>query len=140
MSGLLPGLLQEGLANRLGWTAFAELSYFLRYAGLFGGREKGLSSNIKRDDACSICHGPSDHANSYYGRICRGCDRRAVDALGQKAVLTEPEVGPNPVYVDGIKCWRRYRFGGFVTMRDEFDCDTLEEFYQKWHEASSARD
>jgi hypothetical protein len=35
----------------------------------------------------------------------------------------------NPVYVAGVKCWRRYWMGGWVTRRDAFDCDSIEEFH-----------
>jgi hypothetical protein len=37
--------------------------------------------------------------------------------------------GENPVFIDGLKCWRRYRLGGFVTMRDFHGGQTLEEFH-----------
>jgi hypothetical protein len=40
-----------------------------------------------------------------------------------------PDHGENPVFIDGIKCWRRYRFGGHIALRDTFDCESLQEFY-----------
>ena len=34
--------------------------------------------------------------------------------------------GPDPVFAGSQKCWRRYRIGGWVTMLDPFDCNSLE--------------
>ncbi|MFP8888551.1 hypothetical protein ACLI4U_02130 [Natrialbaceae archaeon A-CW2] len=40
-----------------------------------------------------------------------------------------PDGGENPVYIAGAKCWRRYRFGGWVTRRDAYDCNSIDEFH-----------
>jgi hypothetical protein len=43
-------------------------------------------------------------------------------------VKLEPDHGENLVYIAGAKCWRRYRFGGWNTRGDAFDCGSFEEF------------
>lgn len=97
---------------------------------------------------CTIC-GSDDGgglSDTYMNLVCDDCDRRAVNADGEEpwhgwppgaepgsedeTIRMPPDRGENPVFIDGQKCWRRYRFGGWVTMKDDHDCDTLEEFYE----------
>ena len=85
---------------------------------------------------CAICTGSlselSEMVETYPGLVCRGCDERAVNTSGERAeFVSEHDDGDNPVFISGQKCWRRYRFGGFVTMRDDWDCGSLGEFNKR---------
>jgi hypothetical protein len=100
-----------------------------------------LKSEDVMDDLmnCSVCQGSLEESfgsgpefiRMYPHLVCRRCDERAVNKDGQKPFHDPMDFGDNPVFIDGIKCWRRYKFGGFVTMRDMFDCSTLREFNER---------
>lgn len=96
---------------------------------------------------CAVCGGSLGELagleNSYPGLVCRACDERALDERGRPWIEARPVIPmrpgtipaydieePNPVFVDGVRCWRRYRFGGFLTMRDPAESRTIEEFYE----------
>ena len=78
----------------------------------------------------------AEFINSYPGLVCRTCDDRAVNSAGSTPEMFGfDDDGDNPVFINSRKCWRRYRFGGFVTMLDPYDCDNLEEFYDRQQES-----
>lgn len=87
---------------------------------------------------CAICGSPEALADDYPHAVCRQCDRRATNGSGDKAEVAlngiMAEGGDNPVYINGIKCWRRYRFGGWITMRDAYGCSSEVEFMEKMFE------
>ena len=79
---------------------------------------------------CAICD--TVISVEYEGQVCISCDKRAVNSDNKTpAHIPQFDDGDNPVFVDGIKCWRRNKFGGFVTMRDLHDCAALREFNRK---------
>ena len=102
---------------------------------------------------CSVCGEEpvaSTLAMRYPNVVCEQCSNQAVDQEGESvpsqssgnvrvgdAVPKRP-VEPNPVFIEGHKCWRLYRSEGGVTLRDAHDCSTLDEFTAK-HFAESHR-
>lgn len=84
---------------------------------------------------CAICGTPfpdPEFARNYPNLVCRECDGLALTGGGDKPRHESAyDDGDNPVFIGGIKCWRRYRFGGFVTMRDSYNCGDISEFYER---------
>jgi|GEM_PF-1139077 len=100
---------------------------------------------------CAICSN-NNVSDSYPYLVCLECDSKALNSKGEKAkhaisdpefikdskkmaaksiLLSPPDGGDNPIFIDRKKCWRRYRFGGWVTMFDPFNCESINEFYKK---------
>jgi hypothetical protein len=87
------------------------------------------------EPVCSICQNLLENpqfARNYPNFVCRSCDQRAVNRDGAPPRHeSRLDDGDNPVFIDGIKCWRRYRFGVYITMRDSYDCTDITDFYDK---------
>jgi len=113
-----------------------------------GPAERGRGD--ERAAYCSVC-GDSlpdeEFALDYPNFVCDECNSAAVNETGETpwhgwppgekpetergVIQMTPDQGENPVFINGIKCWRRYRFGGHIAFRDPFDCRTLQEFYDR---------
>ena len=95
------------------------------HQGNFNFRRCNLNNaEYSNRNGCSICQTAfnstdQDTAISYPDLVCGTCCRKAVYAEGER-----PRAGHGPVFIDGIKCWRR----AYATMRDFGDCDTWDEF------------
>jgi len=88
------------------------------------------STPTRRQPPCSICGNTvgSPAAGSVPNPVCAVCDGRAETDNGRPATSGEP----NPVFIDGQKCWRQYTVtpdGGRdqLTMRDAVGCDSVRE-------------
>jgi hypothetical protein len=109
----------------------------------------------EEQEVCAICDEPLYGimialTSAYPNVVCKECDRQAVNEDGEKpkhgasykkrekskssdpsSISATVNSGDNPVFIDGNKCWRRYRYGGYITQLDQFDCDDIGEFRQK---------
>lgn len=82
--------------------------------------------------SCSICGNTIGHSalRSVPNPVCRVCDGRAETADGQPATAARE---PNPVFVDGHKCWRQYTVDvvkselNHLTVRDAIGCASVRE-------------
>ena len=91
------------------------------------------SMPTSRQPRCSICGDAVGRpaAERIPNPVCRVCDGRAETAAGRPADSGEP----NPVFIDGHRCWRSYTVptdppGAAVdhlTMRDAIGCDSARE-------------
>jgi len=93
----------------------------------------------KEQEVCAICESPLERrrgmSHVYPNVVCWICDMDALNKEGEEAQMgSEPQSGDNPVFIDGQKCWRRYKFGGFISRVDQFDCEDIWEFREK-HES-----
>lgn len=84
---------------------------------------------------CSICGKDLPDpmfSKNYPNFVCRECGERAVNSQGNSPEhISQADHGENPVFIDGKKCWRRYRYGGYITMLDDMDCQDIGEFYNR---------
>lgn len=88
--------------------------------------------NGKNDVRCSICGCKVDKFLAMYQwPVCDKCGSIALSKDGEPVEGRGDTEDHNPVFINGIKCWRRYRFGGWITIKDPFNCRSLNEFYRK---------
>ncbi len=85
---------------------------------------------------CRICNAPhedQEFAENYNNLlICKECESRARTADNNEPFHNGgADDGDNPLFINGVKVWRRYRFGGFITLFDENDCKDVMEFYRE---------
>ena len=116
---------------------------------------------------CFLCRRDGALA-SYPNPVCRRCDatatgirgeplwhssERLIDSSkppfaqavheGRKVLEVNLDImsdeGANPVFIDHLQCWRRYKFGGWITMADPDGHTTLSSFYAH-HDMVSGHD
>lgn len=106
-------------------------------------RPGGNSRSEPDEHKCAFCGGATNVPyEKYPNAVCQNCDQRATNSDGTAAKHADEKLfektgvlsigsdwGDNPVYIDGVRCWRRYRFGGWITIRDTRGCDSYDEFF-----------
>ena len=95
-------------------------------------------------DSCPICGNDmldsydAEFIRNYPGLVCRDCDNRAKNKDDNSPFHSSfGDYGDNPVFINSKKCWRRYRFGGYVTMLSPEGCNTLQDFYEQTYPEDS---
>lgn len=100
-------------------------------------------------DGCPICGRRPERmvgsdlglATDFPELVCPDCDRRARDAGGLPLPSAPaPGAAPNPVYIDGQRCWRLYRFGGWVTLLDRHGARSFADFLDRARQSRRPRE
>lgn len=105
-----------------------------------GDTQPPLAAAAQSWSLCSICEAevPAFVAALYPNYVCDRCAVKAVNVKGERATQSgDFNIGDDPVFIDGIKCFRRHKFGGAVTMRDVYGCADRDEY--DWHATDELR-
>lgn len=98
---------------------------------------------MKKQINCSICknlYPNQDFAKYYQGIVCRDCETRSLNIDGNPPSFNSiNDSGENPIFIDSIRCIRRYRFGGFITMVEEVN-NGPKLIDVKWNKLSRSPD
>lgn len=86
----------------------------------------------KRQPECAVCNRSlAAPFCQYANAICPDCGIRALTREGLKPVRNTSQDETVPVYVDGHKCWRQWRYATYVLMRDVYDSESRVQFYTR---------
>ena len=84
---------------------------------------------VGKSGSCSICGGEWEALYVYGDSVCENCDARSVagsDTLLPGKIHEQGYPQSSPVYVDGIRVWRRFKFGWWLTRRGSA---SMDQFY-----------